>query len=162
MPVRHGCRGQAAPVQRSRSIDVTSARTCTPVLRPDSPADGILAEENDTTVVRQSPDTLEDIFCRLQRGELSRRAFVRRATGLGIGGAAAALLARAALAETTIPIGDALASGQADLQANPAPGTNRIEAPRRHNRLGRTIEPASPDRTDTNPAAPPTSESPKP
>jgi hypothetical protein len=90
-------------------------------------------------VVRQTTDTLEDIFCRLQRGELSRRAFVRRATGLGIGGAAAALLARAALAEDAIPVGEALANGQARLPEGP-PESRRIEAPRRHNRLGRTIE----------------------
>lgn len=99
-------------------------------------------EEKDTDVVRQSTDTLEDIFCRLQRGELSRRAFVRRATGLGIGGAAAALLARAALAETTIPIAEALANGQARLDGG-APEPNRIEAPRRHNRLGRATGPAA-------------------
>ncbi|HYI24730.1 MAG TPA: hypothetical protein VD767_04900 [Thermomicrobiales bacterium] len=93
-------------------------------------------------MVRQSTDTLEDIFCRLQRGELSRRAFVRRATGLGIGGAAAALLARAALAEDAIPIRDALANGQASIQSETAQGASRIETPRRHNRLGRSIDPA--------------------
>lgn len=97
-------------------------------------------------MVRQSPDTLEDIFCRLQRGELSRRAFVRRATGLGIGGAAAALLARAALAET--PIGEALASEQARM-ADGAPEPSRIEAPRRRNRLGRST---GPSRTASDPA----------
>jgi hypothetical protein len=126
-------------IQRSRSTGNRSLRTCLPVPHFAIASRGHLAEEKDTTVVRQTNDTLEDIFCRLQRGELSRRAFVRRATGLGIGGAAAALLARAALAEDAIPIGEALANERARLP-EAAPNAKRVEAPRRHNRLGRNVE----------------------
>ena len=41
-------------------------------------------------------DPLDDLFRKLQRGELSRRAFMRRASALGIGAAAAAFMAQAA------------------------------------------------------------------
>lgn len=43
-----------------------------------------------------APDPLDDLFRKLQRGELSRRAFMRRAAALGIAAPAATFMARAA------------------------------------------------------------------
>jgi oligopeptide transport system substrate-binding protein len=73
-----------------------------------------------------SPDTLEEMFGKLQRGEMCRRAFVRRASALGIGGAAAAFLARAAgtYAQGTTPgaspvAGEATTLELAEIAVNP-------------------------------------------
>lgn len=70
-----------------------------------------------------TPDTLESLFGKLQRGEVSRRAFVRRATALGIGGAAAAFLARAATGQESSPVaspvGEATTLELAEIAMNP-------------------------------------------
>ncbi len=73
-----------------------------------------------------APDILDDLFGKLQRGELSRRAFMRRAAALGIAAPAAAFMARAAgtAAQDATPgaspvAGEAMELALAEIAVNP-------------------------------------------
>ena len=70
-------------------------------------------------------ESLQDIFAQLQSGDISRRQFMRRASALGLGGAAAMFLSRA---ERTIaqdatpaasPVGEGTAVALAEIANNP-------------------------------------------
>ena len=60
-------------------------------------------------------ETLPDIFARLQRGEISRREFLQRATAIGLAAPAAMVLARAerTVAQGATPAASPVAGGEA-------------------------------------------------
>lgn len=79
---------------------------------------------------QMSRESLHDIFTRLQRGEITRRDFLQRASALGIGGAAALMLARAerTLAQEATPTatGEAMPLALVEIANNP--GSEQADA----------------------------------
>src|SRR5680860_1296462 len=80
-------------------------------------------------MVQSSRESLQEIFEQLQRGEVSRRQFMQRASALGLGGAAAMFLSRAertfaqdatpAASPVASPVGEGTALGLAEIPINP-------------------------------------------
>lgn len=74
---------------------------------------------------QSAPETLNDVFGKLQRGEISRRQFVQTASALGLGGAAAMVLSRAQRAgaqeasPSASPVGEAAPFTLAEIEHKP-------------------------------------------
>jgi len=84
---------------------------------------------------RTKHESLQEIFAKLQRGDMSRRAFMRQASALGIGGAAAAFLSQAAgtaqvatpgASPVASPVGGGTALALAEIAM--APGSEQPDA----------------------------------
>jgi len=78
---------------------------------------------------QSSSESLQDVFAQLQRGDISRRQFMQRASALGLGGAAAMFLSRAertfaqdatpGASPVASPVGEAMPLALAEIANNP-------------------------------------------